>query len=81
MNDTRAKIVDDLTSVFNGLGIAAQGVREEIDQAIGARIDRMISQGSFVTREEFELVRDMAIKAREENLALREALDTLTKKK
>ena len=81
MNDTRAKIVDDLTSVFNGLGIAAQGVREEIDQAIGARIDRMISQGSFVTREEFELVRDMAIKAREENLALREALDALTKKK
>ena len=81
MNDTRAKIVDDLTSVFNSLGIAAQGVREEIDQAIGARIDRMISQGSFVTREEFELVRDMAIKAREENLALREALDTLTKKK
>jgi len=70
-----------LTSVFNGLGIAAQGVREEIEQAIGARIDRMISQGSFVTREEFELVRDMAIKAREENLALREALDALTKKK
>ena len=81
MNDTRAKIVDDLTSVFNGLGIAAQGVREEIEQAIGARIDRMISQGSFVTREEFELVRDMAIKAREENIALREALDALTKKK
>lgn len=81
MNDTRAKIVDDLTSVFNGLGIAAQGVREEIEQAIGARIDRMISQGSFVTREEFELVRDMAIKAREENLALREALDALAKKK
>ena len=81
MNDTRAKIVDDLTSFFNGLGIAAQGVREEIEQAIGARIDRMISQGSFVTREEFELVRDMAIKAREENLALREALDALTKKK
>jgi len=81
MNNTRAKIADDLTSVFNGLGIAAQGVREEIEQAIGARIDRMISQGSFVTREEFELVRDMAIKAREENLALREALDALTKKK
>jgi len=56
-------------------------VREEIEQAIGARIDRMISQASFVTREEFELVRDMAIKAREENLALREALDALTKKK
>ena len=81
MNNTRAKIADDLTSVFNGLGIAAQGVREEIEQAIGARIDRMISQGSFVTREEFELVRDMAIKARGENLALREALDALTKKK
>jgi BMFP domain-containing protein YqiC len=81
MNDTRAKIVDDLTSVFNGLGIAAQGVREEIEQAIGARIDRMMSQGSFVTREEFELVRDMAIKAREENIALRAALDALKNKK
>ncbi len=81
MNDTRAKIVDDLTSVFNGLGIAAQGVREEIEQAIGARIDRVMSQGNFVTREEFELVRDMAMKAREENIALRAALDALKDKK
>ena len=70
-----------MTSVFNGLGIAAKGVREEIEQAIGARIDRMMSQGSFVTREEFELVRDMAIKAREENIALRAALDALKNKK
>ena len=80
MNDTRAKIVDDLTSVFNGLGIAAQGVREEIEQAIGARIDRMISQGSFVTREEFEAVREMAEAARAENAALKQALDALSKK-
>ncbi len=81
MDDTRAKIVDDLTRAFSGVGIAVQGVREEIEQAISARIDRMMSQGSFVTREEFELVRDMAIKAREENIALREALDALKKKK
>jgi BMFP domain-containing protein YqiC len=81
MNDVRTKIVDDVGNLLSGLGIAAQGVREEVEQAISAQMDRLISDASLVTREEFEAVRDMAMAARAENQALKAALDALVQQK
>lgn len=72
--------MDDVSAMLSGLGLAAQGVREEIEQAIAARLDRVMSDGAFVTREEFEAVREMAEAARAENAALKQALDALSKK-
>ena len=40
-----------------------------------------MSDGAFVTREEFEVVREMVIAARQENAELRSQLDALQKKK
>ena len=81
MNDARTKIVDDVSNLLSGLGIAAPGVREEVEQAISAQMDRLISDASLVTREEFEAVRDMAMAARAENQALKAALDALVQQK
>lgn len=81
MRDEKNKLLDDLTGLATGLGIAAQGVREEVEQAMRARIDAILSENGMVTREEFEAVRDMAIAAREENATLRAELDALKKKK
>lgn len=81
MRDEKNKLLDDLTGLATGLGIAAQGVREEVEQAIRSRIDTILSENNMVTREEFEAVRDMAVAAREENAALRAELDALKKKK
>ena len=39
MSDTKNRIIDDLAGLAAGLGVAAQGVREEIEQAIQARLD------------------------------------------
>ena len=80
MNDSRNTIMDDVSTMLSGLGLAAQGVREEIEQAIAARIDRLMSDGAFVAREEFEAVREMAAAARAENADLKQALDALSKK-
>lgn len=81
MPDEKNKLLDDLTGLATGLGIAAQGVREEVEQAMRSRIDAILSENNMVTREEFEAVRDMAVAAREENAALRAELDALKKKK
>ena len=81
MRDEKNKLLDDLTGLATGLGIAAQGVREEVEQAMRARIDAILSENGMVTREEFEAVRDMAIAAREENATLRAELEALKKKK
>jgi len=42
-------------------------------------IDRWLADRDFVTREEFDAVRAMAQKAREENEALKVRLDALEK--
>ena len=68
MRDEKNKLLDDLTGLATGLGIAAQGVREEVEQAMRSRIDAILSENGMVSREEFEAVREMALAAREEML-------------
>ncbi|MAI50799.1 accessory factor UbiK family protein [Alphaproteobacteria bacterium] len=81
MSDAKNKILDDLTGLATGLGIAAQGVRDEVEQAVRARVDAILSENGMVSREEFEAVRAMAVAAREENAALRAEIDALKKQK
>ena len=67
---TRNKIFDDLSQLMtNAMGVA-QGAREEANTAIKSMMDRWLADRDFVTREEFDAVRAMALKAREENAAL-----------
>lgn len=81
MSDAKNKILDDLTGLATGLGIAAQGVRDEVEQAVRARVDAILSENGMVSREEFEAVRAIAVAAREENAALRAEIDALKKQK
>ena len=74
---TRNKIVDDLSQLMtNAMGVA-QGARDEAETAMKGFVDRWLADRDFVTREEFDAVRAMAQKAREENEALKARLDAL----
>ena len=77
MSDVRNKILDDVSQLVSGLGVAAQGVREELAQTLRGMLDTMLADGALVTREEFEVVREMAEKARAENQRLQEEIDAL----
>lgn len=79
MSDMKSKFIDDVAALASGLGVAAQGVREEIEQAVKGRFDALLAENGMVSREEFEAVRDMVIELRAENDALRAALDALKK--
>ncbi|PWR01889.1 pyrroline-5-carboxylate reductase [Meridianimarinicoccus roseus] len=71
------KILDDLSQLMtNAMGVA-QGAREEAETALKGMLDRWLADRDFVTREEFDAVRAMAQKAREENEALKARLDAL----
>ncbi|MFN3643760.1 MAG: accessory factor UbiK family protein [Gemmobacter sp.] len=66
----RSKILDDISQLMtNAMGVA-QGARAEAETAMKSMIDRWLADREFVTREEFDAVRAMAQKAREENAAL-----------
>ena len=74
---SRSKIFDDMSQLMtNAMGVA-QGARDEAETAFKSMIDRWLADRDFVTREEFDAVRAMAQKAREENAALKARLDKL----
>ena len=74
---TRNKLFEDLSQVMtNAMGVA-QGAKNEAETAMSGLIDRWLADRDFVTREEFDAVRAMAQKAREENEALKARLDVL----
>lgn len=75
--DTRGKIFDDISQLMtNAMGVA-QGAKDEAETAMKSVIDRWLADRDFVTREEFDAVRAMAQKAREENEAIKARLDAL----
>lgn len=76
---TRNKFLDDMSQLMtNAMGVA-QGAKDEAETAMKSWMDRWLADRDFVTREEFDAVRSMAQKAREENEALKARLDALEK--
>ncbi|MEM6387843.1 MAG: accessory factor UbiK family protein [Pseudomonadota bacterium] len=74
---TRNKVFDDLSQLMtNAMGVA-QGAKEEAETAMKGMIDRWLADRDFVTREEFDAVRAMAQKAREENDDLKARIEAL----
>lgn len=78
---TRNKMLDDISQLMtNAMGVA-QGAREEAETAVKSVIDRWLADQDFVTREEFDAVRSMVQKAREENAVLSARIEALEKTK
>ena len=74
---TRNKFFDDMSQLMtNAMGVA-QGAKTEAETAMKGLVDRWMADRDFVTREEFDAVRAMAQKAREENDALSTRLAAL----
>lgn len=74
---TRNKIMEDISQLMtNAMGVA-QGAKDEAETAMKSMMDRWLADRDFVTRDEFDAVRAMAQKAREENEVLKARLDAL----
>ena len=77
---TRNKFFDDMSQLMtNAMGVA-QGAKTEAETAMKSLIDRWLADRDFVTREEFDAVRAMATKAREENAGLMARIEALEAK-
>ena len=77
---SRNKFFDDMSQLMtNAMGVA-QGAKTEAETAMKGFIDRWMADRNFVTREEFDAVRGMAQKAREENIALEARIAALEAK-
>ena len=59
------RILDDFAKLMTDAAGAAQGVRKEMETVFRAQGERLLNSMDIVKREEFEAVREMALKARE----------------
>lgn len=74
------RILDEFAKLVTDAAGAAQGMRREVETAFRAQAERILNSMDIVQREEFEAVREMAVKAREENARLSSRLDALEAK-
>ncbi len=79
MTTASTKVFDEIAKLMTNAAGAAQGARKEIDTLIKTQIERVLNDLEIVKREEFEAVKEMAAKAREENDVLAARLAELEK--
>ena len=77
MNATSSRFFDEIAKLMTNAAGAAQGVRKEVDTLVQAQVERVLNNVDVVKREEFEVVRAMAEKARVENETLEKRIVAL----
>lgn len=71
------RLLDDLAKLVNGAAGTIAGMGREAEAATREKAKEWIGGLDFVSRDEFEAVKAIAIAAREEADALKARLDTL----
>ncbi len=74
---TRNPFIDDLTKMANGAMGALSGVKDEVEARVRDQIAKILDGMDIPRRDEFEAVKAMAAKAREENEELKKQIAEL----
>ncbi|MEO1206292.1 MAG: accessory factor UbiK family protein [Pseudomonadota bacterium] len=77
MTQTSNRLFDELAKIMTDAAGVAQSARGEVEGVMRAQGERILREMDVVSREEFEAVRTMAEKARNENDALRDRIAAL----
>ena len=64
------RLFDDLARVASGAAGALTGVRREIEELARQRLERYLAEADIVTRDEFDAIKAVAVRAREAQEAL-----------
>jgi len=80
MPQTRGQFFDDFSRLFTDAAGLADSARREVETLARAQLERLLSTMNVVSREEFEAMREMALKARAENEKLEARLAALEAK-
>ena len=74
------RLLGDIARLASGAMSMAAGVKTELEQLVQQRVERFLNEKGWVAREEFDAVRSLAQRAREEQEKIHERLDHLEKK-
>jgi len=71
---------EDITKLFGGASSILGTLKEEIEEKIKDRVEKVIFKLEIINKNEFLIVKEMAEKARLENEKLHKIVDLLQKK-
>jgi BMFP domain-containing protein YqiC len=74
---TENRLFDDLAKIVNGAAGTIAGMTREAEAATREKLKEWLGGMDFVSRDEFEVVKAMALAAREEADQLKARLDAL----
>ena len=77
MTDGPNRIFDEFAKLMTDAAGAAQGMRKEAETAFRSQAERLLHSMDLAKRDDFDAVREMAAKARDENDALEKRLADL----
>jgi BMFP domain-containing protein YqiC len=80
MPQTQSRFFDDLSRLMTDAAGLADGARREAQTFARTQMERMMAGMDIVTREEFEAVKEMAARARDENEKLQARIAALEAK-
>ena len=79
MTQSNNRIFDDFAKLMTDAAGVAQGARREVETAFRAQAERFLADMDVVSREEFDAVKEMAARARDEADALATRVEALEK--
>jgi BMFP domain-containing protein YqiC len=77
MTQTSNRFFDDFAKLMTDAAGAAEGMKQEAQALFKSQSERLLRDMDVVSREDFEAVKAMAQKAREENEALAKRIAAL----
>ena len=80
MTQTQNRMFDEMARLMGDAASVAQGVRREAETMFRTQMERFVADMDLVKREEFDVVKDLASKARAENEELRARIAALEAK-
>lgn len=80
MSQAPNRIFDEFAKLMTDAAGAAQGVKREAETAFRSQAERFMADMDLVKREDFDVVQEMAAKARAENDELKKQLESMDKR-
>ena len=74
------RFFDDLAKVATGAVSTFTGAKSELETYVRQQLQRLLKDADLIKREEFEVIKSVAIKARTEQEILEERIKNLEKK-
>jgi BMFP domain-containing protein YqiC len=77
MMQSQNRFFDDLVKMMNGVAGTMAGVGREAESSMREKAREFVGGMDFVSRDEFEAVKAMAVAARDENDALKARIEAI----